>query len=171
MLVLKKENKLCLCCMEVHEVWIVQVDEKMTFSNTEVSYPAVYEYCHATDEYITTEEMIRQNDIVMKDAYREAAGVLTSQEIMDIRKKYQVSQSDLAVLLGWGKKTLTRYESHQVQDMPKNRTCIYKEQYWHNMPEKKCHLMLVVIQSFANGSSAYRIRPDCSIVWNKVSGS
>lgn len=120
MLVLKKENKLCACCMETHEVWTVQVDEKMTISNTEVSYPAVYEYCHTTDEYIATEEMIRQNDIAMKDAYREAAGLLTSQEIMDIRKKYQVSQSDLAVLLGWGKKTLTRYESHQVQDMAHN---------------------------------------------------
>jgi hypothetical protein len=29
---------------------------------------------------------------------------------------YGISQSDLCILLGWGGKTITRYESHQVQD-------------------------------------------------------
>jgi len=28
-----------------------------------------------------------------------------------------ISQSDLCLLLGWGGKTITRYESHQVQDI------------------------------------------------------
>ena len=30
---------------------------------------------------------------------------------------YGISQSDLCLLLGWGAKTITRYESHQVQDV------------------------------------------------------
>lgn len=29
---------------------------------------------------------------------------------------YGISQSDLCILLGWGGKTITRYEGHQVQD-------------------------------------------------------
>ena len=120
MLIKRKEYKLCMCCMEAHEVCIVQSKEKMTFNHVEVVYPATYEYCDRTEEYIATEEMIRANDIAMKDAYRKAVGLLTSQDIIDIRKKYQVSQSDLAVLLGWGKKTLTRYETYQVQDMAHN---------------------------------------------------
>lgn len=120
MLVLKKESKLCICCMEVHEVWTVQVEEKMSFNQVEVRYLATYEYCSMTEEYIATEEMMRQNDIAMKDAYRKISGLLTSREIMDIRRRYHVSQSDLAILLGWGKKTLTRYETHQVQDMAHN---------------------------------------------------
>ena len=106
--------------MEVHEVWTVQVEEKMSFNQVEVRYLATYEYCSMTEEYIATEEMMRQNDIAMKDAYRKISGLLTSREIMDIRRRYHVSQSDLAILLGWGKKTLTRYETHQVQDMAHN---------------------------------------------------
>lgn len=118
--IIKKENKLCLSCMESHEVWTVQVEEEMVFNQTKVKYTAIYEYCEITDEYTATEEMISKNDIVMKDAYRKIAGLLTSQEIIGLRKKYNISQGDLATLLGWGKKTLTRYETHQVQDMAHN---------------------------------------------------
>ena len=41
---------------------------------------------------------------------------MTSGQIRSIREKYGISQSDLCTLLGWGGKTITRYESHQVQD-------------------------------------------------------
>lgn len=46
----------------------------------------------------------------------EGAVVELIKQIRDIRVKYNISQSDLCVLLGWGAKTITRYESHQVQD-------------------------------------------------------
>lgn len=36
---------------------------------------------------------------------------------MKIRQKYDISQLDLATLLGWGGETITRYEGHHVQDM------------------------------------------------------
>ena len=120
MKIIKKESKLCLSCMQVHEVWTVQVEEESTFNQTKVKYVALYEYCNITEEYIATEEMIIGNDIAMKDAYRKANGLLSSRDIIDVRRKYNISQSDLATLLGWGKKTLTRYETHQVQDMAHN---------------------------------------------------
>jgi uncharacterized phage-associated protein len=53
----------------------------------------------------------------MKNAYREKMGLLTSHQIAAIRARYGISQSDLCLLLGWGAKTITRYESHQVQDI------------------------------------------------------
>lgn len=59
---------------------------------------------------------MQDNDIRLKDAYRRSEGLLTSTEISAIRGKYGISQNDLCVLLGWGGKTITRYESHQVQD-------------------------------------------------------
>lgn len=52
----------------------------------------------------------------MKNTYRKKEGFLTSSDIRNIREKYGISQSDLCMLLGWGGKTITRYESHQVQD-------------------------------------------------------
>ena len=62
------------------------------------------------------EKLLQENDIRLKDAYREAENLLTSSEIIAIRTKYGISQIDLCTLLGWGAKTITRYESHQVQD-------------------------------------------------------
>ena len=55
------------------------------------------------------EEQMQENDIRLKDAYRESEGLLTSEEIIAIREKYGISQSDLCKLLGWGGKTIIRY--------------------------------------------------------------
>ena len=114
--ILNKSKKMCPCCMEEHEVLVVLVQEKTVFKGVEVTYNATYEYCERCDEYNATEEMITANDIAIKNAYRNKMGLLTSDKIIAIRKKYAISQSDLCTLLAWGKKTITRYEGHQVQD-------------------------------------------------------
>lgn len=117
MKILKKEFKLCMSCMETHEVLTVEIEENNIFKGREIDYIATYEYCDKTEELYATEDMISTNDIAMKNAYREQAGLLTSNQIVRIRQKYEISQSDLSILLGWGEKTITRYEGHQVQDV------------------------------------------------------
>lgn len=112
----KIERCLCPCCMDEHEVKTVIVSETAKFKNENVSYDAVYLYCDAAEELYMDEQQMRQNDSRMKDAYRKQVGLLTSAEIINIREKYGISQSDLCRLLGWGEKTITRYEGHQVQD-------------------------------------------------------
>jgi putative zinc finger/helix-turn-helix protein, YgiT family len=116
MKILKSEKKICSCCMEEHEVKTVQIKEQGTFKDQKVNYDAIYMYCDLADELYMDERQIQENDTQLKDAYRKAVGLLTSPEICNIRAKYAITQSDLCVLLGWGGKTITRYESHQVQD-------------------------------------------------------
>lgn len=116
MKVISSEICLCTCCMEEHDVKKVQRKEHTIFKDTPVDYDAIYFYCVRAEEMYMDEEMMSKNDIAMKDAYRMAVGLLTSKEISGIRRKYGISQSDLCLLLGWGGKTITRYESHQVQD-------------------------------------------------------
>lgn len=113
---IRTDKRLCTCCMEEHEVKTVQVQKKSVFKDVSVSFWAEYLYCDAADELYADEEQLRENDIRMKDAYRMEQGLLTSGDICGIRAKYGISQSDLCALLGWGGKTITRYESHQVQD-------------------------------------------------------
>lgn len=115
--VIKTINKLCLSCMEVHDVMIVEVIEQNIFKNEEVKYTATYEYCSETEEYSETEEMIKLNDLSFKDAYRQKVNLLTSKEIIAIRDSYKVSQKDFSEILGWGQATITRYENYQVQDV------------------------------------------------------
>ena len=116
MKIVKTENKLCSCCMEEHEVKTVLVKEKTTYKKKAIEYNATYMFCDKADELYMEEEQIQENDISLKDAYRISEKLLTSKQIYDIRKKYGISQKDLCILLGWGGKTITRYESHQVQD-------------------------------------------------------
>lgn len=116
MKIIKSEKRLCTCCMEEHEVKIVLLEEKSTFKKSNVNYETIYTYCDVSDEFYVNERQMQENDRRLKDAYRKKEGLLTSQEIVSIRAKYGISQSDFCTLLGWGGKTITRYESHQVQD-------------------------------------------------------
>lgn len=116
MKILKSETRICPCCMEEHEVKTVKIKEQAAFKDRQVNYDAVYMYCDVADELYMDERQIQENDISLKDAYRRSEGLLTSDEISGIRAKYGITQSDLCTLLGWGGKTITRYESHQVQD-------------------------------------------------------
>ncbi|MCD8348018.1 MAG: DUF4065 domain-containing protein [Lachnospiraceae bacterium] len=117
MKILSIERKLCLCCMEEHEVQRVTIVENNIFKGVSVEYSAEYFYCDSADELYADERQISLNDIAMKNSYREKMGLLTSHQIAAIRVKYGISQSDLCLLLGWGGKTITRYETHQVQDI------------------------------------------------------
>ena len=67
--ILKSQIKLCLSCMEEHEVQEVAVSDENIFNGKVVHYNAIYEYCSYADEYTETEEMIRKNYVAFKDAY------------------------------------------------------------------------------------------------------
>ena len=116
MRVLKKDMKLCLICMEEHEVQTVLIKDTEERKGEEVCFDATYEYCAHAEEYLETEEMIRESSLSMKDAYRAKAGLLTSKDIIAISEKYELSQKDFSEILDWGKATITRYENHQIQD-------------------------------------------------------
>lgn len=114
---LTTEKMMCPCCMEEHDVQRVAVVESTVFKGVSVNYDAQYFYCERADKTYADEQQISSNDISLKNAYREMTGLLTSHQIAAIRIKYGISQRDLCLLLGWGGKTITRYESHQVQDI------------------------------------------------------
>ena len=114
--IIRKEKRLCTCCMEEHEVSVVRLTDTAVFKGVTVEFEAESNYCDLADEYYETEDMLSANDMAMKNAYRSQMGLLTTDEIVAIRSKYGISQTDLCILLGWGGKTITRYEGHQVQD-------------------------------------------------------
>ena len=102
--------------MSEHDVKTILMCNRNIIKGVRVEYEGTYTYCDIADELFMDEEQMHLNDLNMKDAYRRTVGLLTSNEIMAIRAKYQISQKDLCILLGWGEKTISRYESHQIQD-------------------------------------------------------
>ena len=157
--ILKSEKRICPCCMEEHEVKTVKVKEQATFKDRPVNYDAVYTYCDAADELYMDERQIQENDIRLKDAYRRAEGLLTSEEISDIRSKYGITQSDLCTLLGWGGKTITRYESHQVQDRAHDTILkkIYRDPEWFLslLKDAKNNLSEEAYQKYLEAATAF----------------
>ena len=111
-----ENKKLCYSCMKEHEIEIVNENEKMTFKGIVVEYKATYEYCSNTETYSENEEMMRQNGIALRDAYRKKMDLLTTKQMKAIRIKYKINQKDFAKILGWGEATLARYESHYIQE-------------------------------------------------------
>ena len=114
--IISAERKQCPCCMQTHDVQRVRMTETLTFKDVPVDFVAEFNYCDAADELYASEELLIKNDISLKNAYRKKVGLLSADDIVAIRKKYDISQSDLCRLLGWGWKTIARYETHQVQD-------------------------------------------------------
>lgn len=110
----------CPFCDEVHTIEKRTRLGSMLIKGEPVQFNETYFFCpnHAEDdenEFVPAELM----DVNMqnaRNAYRTSHNLLTSDEIIAIRTTYNISQSDLALALGWGEVTITRYESKSVQD-------------------------------------------------------
>lgn len=116
MKILKKFNDVCKSCCEEHEIWLIEDNERTIFKSETIDYKAMYYYCQYTDEFYEDEELMKKNQLALKDKYREKMNLLTSKEIVNIRKKYKISQKDLSKLLGLSPVTIIRYENYQIQD-------------------------------------------------------
>lgn len=68
---------------------------------------AVCKECHQ-DLYVN--EIEEKNNERIYELYREKANIIKSQDIVDLRKKYDISQRELTAILGFGKMTINRYE-------------------------------------------------------------
>lgn len=109
----------CPVCDRIHEVEERKRTAVLTIKGEEVTYEERFYFCtNASDEENEFEigAMTNENLLNARNAYRVKHGLLTSDEIIEIREGYGLSQVDLARLLGWGEATISRYESKAIQD-------------------------------------------------------
>lgn len=72
MKIIDSEKRLCVCCMEEHEVKTVLIQATSTFKNVKVIYEVEYFYCDNAEELYTDEQQLQKNNISLKDAYRKS---------------------------------------------------------------------------------------------------
>ncbi len=106
----------CPLCNKEHELQIIEKQDICDFKEEKIAYLKKEYYCKETNEKIVTPELEEINQLSIKDEYRKKHNLLTSSEIKEIREKYSLSQSDLALILGWGEVTITRYETKEIQN-------------------------------------------------------
>ncbi len=109
----------CPICNEVHLIEERKKIERIIFKEVEVEFEKHYFICNLTKESenkFVSAELMDENLLRARNAYRIRKGLLTSNEIVNIRNKYNLSQSDFSTLLGWGEVTISRYENKTIQD-------------------------------------------------------
>lgn len=66
--------------------------------------------CNNCGERIYVSELENKNLKSLYQKYRDMSGIISPEDIIEFRKKYDISQSELVAILGWGKMTINRYE-------------------------------------------------------------
>lgn len=109
----------CPLCNKIHQIEERKRETQAVVKDEIVNYEQVYFCCTQSDEdenEFVPAGVMDENLLRARNAYRIKKGLLTSEEIAQIRSYYGLSQSDFAALLGWGDVTVTRYESKTIQD-------------------------------------------------------
>ena len=68
-----------------------------------------------TNEEIFDRDIEIENDLRLYDIYKKSVNLLTSKEIKEIRKKYEMNQKEFALALGLGEITIHRFENGSIQ--------------------------------------------------------
>jgi putative zinc finger/helix-turn-helix YgiT family protein len=111
--IMKKEY--CEYCDKKVSYSIETKTIKVSVLGVEVEAEVKRPICLECHEVINVKKITRENEISVYDAYKAKVGLLTSKEIMTIRKSKNLSQSDFAKKLNLGEKTITRIENGKIQ--------------------------------------------------------
>lgn len=112
-------EKDCPICNKVHFLERRKRQTQAIIKGEVVDYEEVYFLCPNSDDEeneFAPASLMDENLLKCRDAYRGMKGLLTSNEIIQIREFYGLTQSDFSSLLGWGEVTISRYESKAIQD-------------------------------------------------------
>jgi len=109
-------KKICPSCENEREVDLIRTNEVIDIKGESIEIDVEYLKCKTCGEEF---EDPRVEKDPLDDAYREYRRrheMTQPEEIKALRKRYGLTQTELAKLLGWGGATLSRYENGALQD-------------------------------------------------------
>ena len=112
-----KKSKYAYCESCDKDVRFNIIEQQIESEFRGVKYTFLYKkaVCKHCGEHVYPVSVGKENELSERDAYKKAAGLLTSKEIIAIRKKLGLTQEGLADLIGCGAKNIARYESGLFQ--------------------------------------------------------
>ena len=99
------------------ETTITKKNETIEVRGKEVEIEAEVRVCSCGNE-LFDEELERDNLSKAYAEYRARLGIMSPEEIKQMREGYGISQRGLSRLLGWGDVTVHRYETGAIPDQP-----------------------------------------------------
>ena len=109
-------NKYCSTCEKNRTYTQKKIIQSFNVKGEQVEAEVVLLICDSCNQEMYDRDIEINNDIAIFDQYKIKLNLLTSEQIKAIRESYGLSQASFATLLGFGEKTVTRYETGSVQD-------------------------------------------------------
>ena len=91
------------------------VEERFEYKGQSISIPNYLVYkCDACNETIVDKGTLKSSGKLLKDFKCKVDGLLTGDEIKEIRKRLNLTQEQISEILGGGLKSFARYESGHI---------------------------------------------------------
>lgn len=110
----------CMNCDEEKGYRVIESVKDFAVKDTVVKAKVFECFCNDCGYKLFVYEYEKKNQISIYDAYKEKMGLMTSVEIIQLRKKYGLSQRALANIIQCGEKNIARYENGAIQDQSIN---------------------------------------------------
>jgi putative zinc finger/helix-turn-helix YgiT family protein len=114
------EKLFCTTCGKEQSVKIDKITDVFQVKDEEIQATISVCVCSSCGEEIWNKELEKENEKIVFDLYRKKKNLLSSREIKQIREQYGLSATAFSLLLGFGEKTITRYETGFIPDQSHN---------------------------------------------------
>lgn len=114
------EKFYCEYCNAEEETEVRREEREFVVKDESVKVTIETRYCCKCGQSVWDEAIEVRNEKIVFDAYRAQKMFLSPNEIKEIREAIGISQSAFSRLLGFGAKTITRYEGGAPQDTAHN---------------------------------------------------
>lgn len=121
------EKWICLDCLKEFEQEPTFETEEYVVKGKKVVIKALKAKCPCCGEYMVNDKITDANLTKAYDAYRKEEHLLFPKEIKKIRQSYGITQVGFSRILGFGDKTIARYENGALQDVAPNNLILLME--------------------------------------------
>ena len=110
------ETAICENCEEDVEYKLGKIKKKLMMRGIEIEVELYRGFCNQCGHEVYPAKYDKINYLIAHDEYKKKVGLLTSEDIIRMRKKRGMSQRDLANFIQCGEKNIARYERGAIQD-------------------------------------------------------
>ncbi len=105
-----------LICHFCHssDISILTAKDSLTYNGQEIEFDVEYSVCNSCRREFIDSQQIQKNDVNILNAKKFADGLLSSEEIQEIRKNLGVTQEMASKIFGGGENAFSNYESGKV---------------------------------------------------------
>ena len=108
-----KNTFICPYCGKEAETNVIEKKETLSVKGKPITLMVEVRICQHCKEELVDPTLDQKTILAFYDAYRKSENLLTSAEICEIRKSYNLSQSSFSKLLGFGEWRYSRCLSRQ----------------------------------------------------------